>query len=255
MSYRMIHAARRLMCDKFSILCTISELNAKQTKEEAELTKSSDKLEAALKRVAKQYDFSNEKWDDDYSLRQAEIKQLYELLAKNAKEDCEMRIRIKKVRDDIPTPGYSHKADAGFDLIAATDVVIQPGETAKIPTGLSFEIAEGYELQLRPRSGITAKTPLRVQLGTIDASYRGEISVIMDNVSNDDWSNMARRIDNSYVHETIDKYRPGTYLLRKGDRICQGVIAPVAQATFEVADELSETSRGEGGFGHTGVKS
>ena len=69
-----------------------------------------------------------------------------------------MRIRIKKVRDDIPTPGYAYKSDAGYDLIAGEDVVIQPGETVKIPTGLAFEIAEGYEMQVRPRSGVTTKT-------------------------------------------------------------------------------------------------
>ena len=130
MSYRMIHAARRLMCDKFSILCTIAELNARQTK-----------------------------------------------------EGEGMRIRIKKVRDDIPTPGYAYTSDAGYDLIAGEDVIIRPGETVKIPTGLAFEIQEGYEMQVRPRSGVTSKTTLRVALGTIDASYRGEVSVICDNTT------------------------------------------------------------------------
>jgi dUTP pyrophosphatase len=166
-----------------------------------------------------------------------------------------MRIRIKKVRDDIPTPGYAYTSDAGYDLIAGEDVIIRPGETVKIPTGLAFEIQEGYEMQVRPRSGVTSKTPLRVALGTIDASYRGEVSVICENTSTDNWSNMARLIDNSYAHETIEKYRPGTYLIRKGSRIAQGVIAPIVRATFEVVDELGETGRGTGGFGSSGVKS
>lgn len=166
-----------------------------------------------------------------------------------------MRIRIKKVRDDIPTPGYAYKGDAGYDLIAGEDVIIPPGYTVKIPTGLAFEIQEGYEMTVRPRSGVTAKTPLRVAIGTIDASFRGEVNVICENTSKDDWSNMARLIDNSYAQETVDKHPPGTYLIRKGSRIAQAVISPVVQAQFSVVDELGETDRGEGGFGHTGVKS
>jgi len=204
MSYRMIHAARRLMCDKFSILCTIAELNAKQEKDEVE-------------------------------------------------EDDEMRIRIKKVRDDIPTPGYAYTSDAGYDLIAGEDVIIRPGETVKIPTGLAFEIQEGYEMQVRPRSGVTSKTTLRVALGTIDASYRGEVSVICDNTTE-----FSGEIGQHYFlngTNGVNMYQHGTYLIRKGDRIAQGVIAPVVQAKFEVVDELGDTDRGEGGFGSSGVKS
>lgn len=168
-----------------------------------------------------------------------------------------MRIRIKKVRDDIPTPGYAYTSDAGYDLIAGEDVIIQPGETVKIPTGLAFEIAEGYEMQVRPRSGVTSKTPLRVALGTIDASYRGEVSVICENTSavENGTTPRLRNLEGKTVEYDGTYYPKHTYLIRKGSRIAQGVIAPIVQATFEVVDELSETSRGEGGFGSSGVKS
>ncbi|MCO0597400.1 deoxyuridine 5'-triphosphate nucleotidohydrolase [Peribacillus butanolivorans] len=168
-----------------------------------------------------------------------------------------MRIRIKKVRDDIPTPSYAYKGDSGYDLIAAKDTIIEPGATVKIPTGLSFEIAEGYELQIRPRSGVTSKTKLRVQLGTIDSNYRGEVSVIVDNVaiiSTDERDCLPERLDGVMDGWDAD-YTEHTYIIRKGDKIAQGVIAPVVQAKFEVVDELDETNRGTGGFGSSGVKS
>lgn len=165
-----------------------------------------------------------------------------------------MRIRIKKVRDDIPTPGYAYRGDSGYDLIAGEDTIIEPGETVKIPTGLAFEIAEGYELQIRPRSGVTSKTKLRVQLGTIDSNYRGEVSVIVDNIE-------EQGTEYDYRIKTIDgkgadiepSYDYNSYLIRKGDRIAQGVITPVVQAQFKVVDELGETDRGEGGFGSSGT--
>lgn len=162
-----------------------------------------------------------------------------------------MNVKIKLLRPDAVIPQYAKPGDAGFDLVAVEDVIIEPGETALIPTGLAFEIPEGYELQIRPRSGITSKTKLRVQLGTIDAGYRGEVSVIVDNTSTDTWSNASRRVDNTYDELTRNKTRG--YIIRKGDRIAQGVIAPVASATFTEVDELGESQRGEGGFGSSGV--
>jgi dUTP pyrophosphatase len=172
-----------------------------------------------------------------------------------------MNIRIKKLHEGVPTPSYAHVGDAGFDLIAAEDVIIEPGETVKVPTGLAFEIPDGYELQVRPRSGITAKTKLRVQLGTVDAGYRGEVSVIVDNAVRDidveeDFfldigDNLVSALEYFGAWNNFDK---GSYLIRKGDRIAQAVLAPIQQATFIEVDELSETTRGEGGFGSTGTK-
>lgn len=164
-----------------------------------------------------------------------------------------LNVKIKRLNENAVIPKYAHEFDAGFDLVATEDIIVEPGETVKVPTGLAFELPPGYEMQIRPRSGVTLKTQIRVQLGTVDSTYRGEVSMIVDNISRDDWSNMARKIDNSYVHDTIDKYRPGSYIIRKGDRIAQAVIKPVEHATFTEVETLGETIRGEGGFGSTGV--
>lgn len=91
-----------------------------------------------------------------------------------------MNVNIKRLSLDVQIPAYAYATDAGFDLVASEDVIIEPGETACVPTGLAFEIPKGYEMQIRPRSGITLKTPLRVQLGTVDCGYTGEVGVIVD---------------------------------------------------------------------------
>lgn len=167
-----------------------------------------------------------------------------------------LNVKIKRLSNEIQTPTYAHDNDAGFDLVASQDVIIEPGETVKVPTGLAFEIPEGFEIQVRPRSGITSKTKLRVQLGTIDASYRGEVSVIVDNIydiSNDRPTLGAYSIDDEWIG-SMSRSSVNSYIIRKGDRIAQAVIAPVVQAQFIEVDELVDTSRGEGGFGSTGVK-
>ena len=144
-----------------------------------------------------------------------------------------IRLRVKKVHPDAVIPQYQTKGAAGFDLVAVEDVTLGPGETTTISTGLAFEIPEGYEMQIRPRSGLTLKTPLRIANapGTIDSDFRGEVKIIVTNTSEN----------------------KGFYI-KKGDRIAQGVIAPVMRAVFEEADDLSETDRGSGGFGSTGVR-
>ena len=170
-------------------------------------------------------------------------------------------VKVKKIHPDAVIPRYATPGSAGFDLVAVEDVIIEPGETAKVRTGLAFEIPPGYELQIRPRSGISAKTKLRIANapGTVDADYRGEVCVLLQNTEQiflaDGWGpplpGRAYYINGEdYV---VDEYTHGTYLIRKGDRIAQGVIAPVYRAAFEVVDELSETERGDGGFGSTGV--
>jgi dUTP pyrophosphatase len=164
-----------------------------------------------------------------------------------------LRVKIKRLKD-VELPKYAREFDAGFDLVAAEDVIINPGETKVIPTGLAFEIPPGNEMQIRPRSGISAKTRLRVVLGTVDSGYRSEVGIIVNNISFDTWSNAARNIDNSYVEETRNKCEPGSYIIRKGDRLAQGVIAPVVTANFVEVDKLSESDRDSSGFGSTGVK-
>jgi dUTP pyrophosphatase len=142
-----------------------------------------------------------------------------------------MKIKLKKLHKDAIIPKYQHTTDAGFDLHTIEAFTLQPSEIRLIPTGLAMAIPEGYELQIRPRSGISLKTKLRVanSPGTVDASYRGEIMVIMEN---------------------IDSVFPAH--ITKGDRIAQGILNKINQAVFEEVDDLDETDRGSGGFGSTG---
>ncbi|WEY98909.1 dUTP diphosphatase [Bacillus subtilis] len=166
-----------------------------------------------------------------------------------------MNVNIKRLSPDAQTPTYAHATDAGFDLVAAADVIIEPGATTCVPTGLAFEIPEGYEMQIRPRSGITLKTPLRVQLGTVDYGYTGEVGVIVDNISRGDWGSTPRlRELNGETEHLDDTYYPkSTYIIRKGDRLAQAVIKPVEQVVFTEVDALGDSDRGAGGFGSSGV--
>ncbi|MFL0405714.1 dUTP diphosphatase [Bacillus nitratireducens] len=146
-----------------------------------------------------------------------------------------LRVKIKRVKD-VKLPKYAKPGDSGFDLVAAEDTVIWPGEKKVVQTGLAFEIPPGYELQVRPRSGMTRNTKLRVFLGTVDSGYRGEVGVLVDNTERPKAANMQ-------VH-----------VIERGTRIAQGVITPVITANFVEVDELSNSERGVGGFGSTGVK-
>ena len=130
-------------------------------------------------------------------------------------------------------PEYKTAGAAGADLCALLDapLTIPAGKFAMVPTGLFFEIPEGYEVQVRPRSGLAAKNGVTVlnTPGTIDSDYRGEIKVILINLGAADFT------------------------INSGDRIAQMIVAPVTQASFTIAESLSETERGTGGFGSTGV--
>ena len=169
-------------------------------------------------------------------------------------------IGFKRLSDDAILPTKAHPTDSGFDLYASKDVIIEPGETKIIPTGIAVELPPGYEATVRPRSGITAKTKLRVQLGTIDNEYRGEIGVIVDNIAPEDLDGMpceyfVLSIENKPLPEYKSNFVEGTYIIRKGDRIAQLVIQPLpAVEAYEIEDELEETERGEGGFGSSGVR-
>lgn len=175
-----------------------------------------------------------------------------------------LRVKIKRLNENAVIPEYAHDYDAGFDLVATSDIVIEPGATMKVPTGLAFELPPGYEMQVRPRSGITLKTKLRVQLGTIDSGYIGEVGVIVDNISQPQYAvtddefmpeteHGVRLIDSRYQYEPFKSFVKGAYLIRKGDRIAQAVIKKVEHAHFVEVDELNETTRGAGGFGSSGV--
>ncbi len=131
-------------------------------------------------------------------------------------------------------PEYATSMSAGLDLRANLDepIVLHPMERRLIPTGLHIALPEGYEAQVRPRSGLALKHGLTVlnSPGTIDADYRGEIGVVLINLSNED------------------------FVINDGERIAQMVIARFEQGEFVVVEELDQTERGEGGYGHTGVK-
>ncbi|MCH2449043.1 MAG: dUTP diphosphatase [Gracilimonas sp.] len=146
------------------------------------------------------------------------------------------KVLIKKLHHakDLPLPNYATIAAAGMDLRAAVDtaVVIKPGERKMIPTGLQMALPEGYEAQVRPRSGLAIRNGITMlnTPGTIDADYRGEIKVIAINHGEEE------------------------FVVNHGDRIAQMVIAPVTQFPVVEVDDLDETDRGEGGFGSTGIK-
>lgn len=145
-----------------------------------------------------------------------------------------IKLKVKRLPsgEGLPLPQYQTAHASGMDLIAAVDgeLTIESGKWALVPTGLSVEIPVGYEAQVRPRSGLALKygvTCLNTP-GTIDADYRGEVGVILANLG------------------------PGPFVVRRGDRIAQMVIASVTQADIAVVEELTDTKRDAGGFGHTG---
>ena len=136
--------------------------------------------------------------------------------------------------EGLPLPEYATAGSAGMDLLAAVneDIVITPGERKLITTGLKIAIPEGYEGQVRPRSGLALKHGITIlnSPGTIDSDYRGVVKIITANLGTED------------------------FIVRRGDRIAQLVIAPVVKAVLLETKELPDTARSEGGFGHTGVK-
>ena len=142
-------------------------------------------------------------------------------------------VEIKIINSsDNPIPGYATEGSAGMDLRAwlAEPVILEPMERMIIPTGLFFEIPEGYEVQVRPRSGMAIKHGITClnSPGTVDSDYRGEIKIILINLSSE------------------------SHTINSGDRIAQMVVAKVEKAFLKPVEQLESTVRGEGGFGHTG---
>lgn len=146
-----------------------------------------------------------------------------------------VRLELKRLAHgaDLPLPAYQSDLAAGLDLLAAVDelLLLEPGKRALVPTGLAMAIPAGYEGQVRPRSGLAAKNGVTVlnTPGTIDADYRGEVKVILINLGED------------------------TFIIERGARIAQLIIAPIHQAEIVEVETLSETARGDGGFGSTGT--
>lgn len=142
-------------------------------------------------------------------------------------------VRVTRVREgDLPLPAYAHDGDAGVDLVnAGESLTLRPGERALVPTGLAVAVPPGYELQIRPRSGLALRHGLTVvnAPGTVDAGYRGEVGVILLNTD------------------------PGsTVTIERGERVAQAVLARCERIAWEEVASLDDTGRGEGGFGSTG---
>jgi len=176
-----------------------------------------------------------------------------------------INIGFKLMNPDAPTPVYNKQGDSGFDFVAMEDTIIHPGATALIPIGLAFELPLGLEIQIRPRSGISSKTKARVTLGTDDSNYRGELKVNIDNITLPTYVVDKETLDIGFkmvteaktlTNEFVPVGTPvpeGSIFIRKGERIAQGVIAYVYKGNFFKKDVLSETDRGETGFGHSGI--
>ena len=147
----------------------------------------------------------------------------------------EIRVALQRLPhgQGLPQPQYMSDHAAGADLCAAVgeQLTLLPGARALVPTGFSIALPPGYEAQIRPRSGLAIRSGVTClnSPGTIDADYRGELAVVLANFGTE------------------------PFVVRRGDRIAQIVVAPVSRASFDVVDELPPTSRGDGGFGSTGV--
>ena len=167
-----------------------------------------------------------------------------------------IQIPYEKCREGARMPEYAHIDDSGMDLYALEDYTIHPGETKLIPTGLKFAIPNGYELQIRPKSGRCLKTKLRVANtpATIDAGFRGEVCVIVENVEAP-IQDITYEFDND-GHPIITSILHGEdYYIHKGEKFAQLVLAEVPKASFYLVDKVMEdTERADGGFGSTGLK-
>ncbi|MEM2956510.1 MAG: dUTP diphosphatase [Candidatus Pacearchaeota archaeon] len=143
-----------------------------------------------------------------------------------------LKIKIQKIHPNAVIPEYNYKDDSGMDLFSLKEIKIKPRHRVVVPTGLKIEIPKGYEMQIRPKSGLAIRNGITVlnTPGTIDAGYRGEIKVILINHSSK------------------------AYKIEKGQKICQAVFNKIERAKIIVSEELSKSERDDKGFGSTGLK-
>jgi deoxyuridine 5''-triphosphate nucleotidohydrolase (dut) len=144
-----------------------------------------------------------------------------------------LELKIRKINEEAKLPEYAHEGDAGLDLFSVDDIAILPGESKLIKTGIQIELPKDTEAQVRPRSGLALKNQITVlnSPGTIDEGYRGEVGVILINHGKEQFH------------------------VEKGMKIAQMLIKPVLKVTIKEVVELTDTTRGEGGFGSTGLGS
>lgn len=158
-----------------------------------------------------------------------------ELLIHPKHMNSNVKVRIARINadlSDIPLPAYATEGSSGMDIHAAveSEMTVKPGETVLVPSGFQIEIPQGFEAQVRPRSGLAIKHGIGIlnAPGTIDSDYRGEVKIILTNLGKHD------------------------FVIRRGDRVAQLVICPVVRAQWEEVKSVDRTNRGSGGFGHTG---
>lgn len=196
-------------------------------------------------------------------------------------EDMEIPISVTICRENVKLPFYANAGDAGMDIVAAEEVIIAPGQTKLIPTGIKVAIPRGYEIQVRPRSGLSLNTPLRIpnSPGTIDSGFRDEIKVLMTNESkcfdpklsdlhNDDASKIHAGKDQNMsvsdkgINTASELYTvsskgnlQGTYKISPGDRIAQIVLQRVPSIKWQIVESVEDIGHNRGGgFGSSGVK-
>ena len=153
----------------------------------------------------------------------------YERIFVSNNKTYEPKLKIKLLSENATLPTRAYPTDSGLDLYTAEAITLHQYTTNIIPTDIAIQLPPNTEAQVRPRSGVTSRTPLRVQLGTIDNSYTGNIGIIVDNIGD----------------KTIE--------LPKGYKLAQLVVAPVIYPDIELVDELNNTDRSENGFGSSGV--
>lgn len=140
-----------------------------------------------------------------------------------------IKVKVKKLHQDAIIPQYAHQGDAGMDLYSVENLIIKAGERALVPTGLSIELPAGHVALVWDKSGLAAKNGIKTMAGVIEYTYRGEYKIVMFNTSKEDFE------------------------IKKGQKIAQLLIQPIMTADVEEVKELSDTNRGSGGFGSTGL--
>lgn len=150
-------------------------------------------------------------------------------IKKVSKKTSVLEFKVKKLHEDAIIPTKAHESDSGWDLYILDDIEIKPKETVIIPTGIAIKLPPFYEAQVRPRSGVTSKTKLRVQLGTIDNDYTGDVGIIVDNIGDE------------------------PIALNSGYKLAQLVVQQLPNTVIEVVDDLEHGIRGDKGFGSSGV--
>lgn len=215
----------------------LASINTTEAQEEIRKVTSNSSIEDIEKEKAEILNFIEEiKKEDGLSANKKDV--LISLLNESIVSALDfvgnprVRIPVKISLDNsnAKIPEYAHSSDAGADIFSSEEITIHPNETKAVGTGIKLEIPKGYEIQIRPRSGLSLKTGLRIanSIGTIDADYRGEVKVLLWNSGSED------------------------YTIKIGDKIAQMLIKEVPMIKFELIDSLSKTERGEKGFGSTG---